>query len=157
MALQKVVGYPSLAFPGQHIAFGQQAYTVENFVSDGTAKIGAFAFRKQVQNPGTAVVLNVAGATGEASDAPVGLVEKTLTAAIINAAEPDVYPAGAELTIAIRGDFCIIAPAAAEIGQKVFVTPATGAITLGTGDVDTGWTVTKGGAEGEPIYISNHG
>lgn len=161
MALQKVVGYPAVAFEGQHIAFGQQAYTVENFVSDGTAQIGKFAFRKTVENTGTAVVLNVASATGADSDIPLGIVEKAMTAAVINSATPDVYPAGAEITIAIRGDFAITAPATANLGDKVLVKPTDGSISFGasagTGTVDTGWVVTRAGAKDDVIYISNHG
>ena len=90
----------------------------------------------------------------------IGFVERTFTASIeLGTDTPDIYPKGTELTIAVRGDYYIVAPAAATIGQAVLCDPTTGAITFGAAGAanDTGWTVQTAGAKGDTIIISNHG
>jgi hypothetical protein len=85
---------------------------------------------------------------GSAGAKPIGFVERTFTASIeLGTDTPDIYPKGAELTIAVRGDYYIVAPAAATIGQAVLCDPTTGAITFGA----------AGAAKGDTIIISNHG
>ncbi len=158
MALQTSVGYPGIAFPGQHAAFAQQAYTPENYLSDGTVKPGCFAFAVETDDTDSdpaKVAFLYASLTGEGT--PVGLVERTFTG--LPEGDGDVYGKGDELTIAIRGDFYIEAAADAEIGQAVLCDPSTGEVTFGTaGDTnDTGWTVSKAGAAGDMIIVSNHG
>lgn len=159
MGLQSTVGYPAVAFPGQQVAFNQEAYTAENYVSDGTCKAGFFAFPKTVTASNGEIIVNTASLTA-ASGSPLGLVEKEFSASV-GATNQDVYPAGATLSIAIRGDYWIKAGATAAVGKKVIVTLATGAISFAdsasTGEVDSGWTVTKGGSSGDMIIISNHG
>lgn len=161
--LQKKVGlYPSIGFPGQQVAFNQAVYTAENFMSDGTCKAGSFAFRKAPQDAGTAVKFGIASLTGQTGDKVLGLVERNIIGSgnlNIPDDEANTFENGAEITIATRGDYYIIAPSAATIGQAVLCDPTTGAITLGTAGAtnDTGWTVFSEGAEGEPIIIVNHG
>ena len=97
---------------------------------------------------------------GSAGDKPIGFVERTFTASIdLGTDTPDIYPEGSELTIAVRGDYYIVAPAAATVGQAVLCNPTTGAITFGDAGAtnDTGWTVQTAGAKGDTIIISNHG
>lgn len=159
MALQQTVGYPSVGYAGQAVTFNQEAYTAENYISDGTCKAGFFAFPKTVTASNGEIIVNTASLTA-ASGAPLGLVEKEFSASV-GATNQDVYPAGATLSIAIRGDYWIKAGSTATAGLKVIVTLATGAISFAasasTGEVDSGWTVTKGGASGDMIIISNHG
>ena len=97
---------------------------------------------------------------GSAGAKPIGFVERTFTASIeLGTDTPDIYPKGSELTIAVRGDYYIVAPAAATLGQAVLCDPTTGAITFGDAGAanDTGWTVQTAGAKGDTIIISNHG
>ena len=148
--------YPALGFPGQQAAFNQAVYTPENYLSDGTVVAGGFAFASTATYTGTAAPQLVASNKGTTL---LGLVERVISAEI-DLGEPAKYLAGEELTIAIKGDYYIAAPSDATVGQKVLVNGTTGAISLGasatTGTTDTGWTVTKAGAEGDMIIISNH-
>lgn len=159
--LQKSVGlYPAIGIPGQQVAFNQAVYTPQNYLSDGTVQCGGFAFAVAASTTGTAVKFPIASLKGSAGAKPIGFVERTFTASIeLGTDTPDIYPKGAELTIAVRGDYYIVAPAAATIGQAVLCDPTTGAITFGAAGAanDTGWTVQTAGAKGDTIIISNHG
>lgn len=159
--LQKSVGlYPAIGIPGQQVAFNQAVYTPQNYLSDGTVQCGGFAFAVAASSTGTAVKFPIASLKGSAGAKPIGFVERTFTASIeLGTDTPDIYPKGAELTIAVRGDYYIVAPAAATIGQAVLCDPTTGAITFGAAGAanDTGWTVQTAGANGDTIIISNHG
>lgn len=159
--LQKSVGlYPAIGIPGQQVAFNQAVYTPQNYLSDGTVQCGGFAFAVAASTTGTAVKFPIASLKGSAGAKPIGFVERTFTASIeLGTDTPDIYPKGAELTIAVRGDYYIVAPAEATIGQAVLCDPTTGAITFGAAGAanDTGWTVQTAGAKGDTIIISNHG
>ena len=159
--LQKSVGlYPAIGIPGQQVAFNQAVYTPQNYLSDGTVQCGGFAFAVAASTTGTAVKFPIASLKGSAGDKPIGFVERTFTASIeLGTDTPDIYPEGSELTIAVRGDYYIVAPAAATVGQAVLCNPTTGAISFGTAGAanDTGWTVQTAGAKGDTIIISNHG
>lgn len=159
--LQKSVGlYPAIGIPGQQVAFNQAVYTPQNYLSDGTVQCGGFAFAVAASTTGTAVKFPIASLKGSAGVKPIGFVERTFTASIeLGTDTPDIYPKGAELTIAVRGDYYIVAPAAATIGQAVLCDPTTGAITFGAAGAanDTGWTVQTAGTKGDTIIISNHG
>lgn len=142
MALQnKVSLYPSVAFAGQQVVPNKAVYHPLNLMSDGTVKVGTFAFTKSVDG------VPMYSATGDASQLPVGIVERVLDNTILNITDEatETYPEGAVIGVAVRGQFYIKADVAGTNGQKVLVTPATGAITFGdaaSGDaVDTGWTV----------------
>lgn len=160
MLQNKVNLYPSNGIPGQQVAFGQAVYTPENYVSDGTVKCGCFAFAKANTANATAVTFPLASVKASAGAVAIGLVERTFSATVgLDGIDTDVYPQGAELTIAIRGDYYIEAPATATVGQSVLCDPATGAVTFGTAGSanDTGWVVKTAGAKGDLIVISNHG
>ena len=113
--LQKSVGlYPAIGIPGQQVAFNQAVYTPQNYLSDGTVQCGSFAFAVAASTTGTAVKFPIASLKGSAGDKPIGFVERTFTASIeLGTDTPDIYPKGSELTIAVRGDYYIVAPAAA--------------------------------------------
>lgn len=161
MALQNKVGVPSRGFAGQEVVVGQAVYATYNPCSDGTVQAGAFAFNKAQTQEG--VDLGLASATGASATAtPIGFVERVVDASITNVLEDatTVYPEGFAVTVAIRGQYYANATGAATAGQKVLVTPTTGAITYGatagSGTVDTGWVVVipNGGAsavEGDVI------
>lgn len=159
MGLQKSVGTsPAIGVSGQKTVLGQSVYTTMNYLSDGTVKAGTFAFAPAAattfaENVKTEYVTNKG--TGL-----IGFVERTFTGA---GASSDTYAQGEALTIAIRGDYYLKAPAGTTptAGYKVITTDTTGAISFAasasTGETDTGWTVTEGGSAGDIIVISNHG
>ena len=154
MPLQKSVGNSyALGVPGQQVVVGQAEYAAYNPLSDGTVKAGTFCFKKAGTGNGEAFAH--ASATGAASDLPLGFVERVVDSYIptVGGDATQVYPAGAALTVAIRGQYYIEAPATiASDGLGVFINPTTGAISIaasaGTGEVDTGWTcrIPNGGA-----------
>lgn len=160
MGLQSVVNNsPAIAVSGGIVVLGQSVYTTKNYMSDGTVKAGTFAFAPAAattfpDNVKTEYVTNKGGTV-------IGFVERTFTTAVTPSG--DTYPNGAGLTIAIRGDYYLKAPAGTTptAGYKVITTDATGAISFAasasTGETDTGWTVTEGGSAGDIIVISNHG
>ena len=88
----------------------------------------------------------------------VGLVERTFTAAVPCGVDgSEAYPNGAELTIAVRGDFYVEAAGEATVGQAVLCNPADGAVSYGTvgSENDTGWVVvTAAKDQGDIIIIS---
>ena len=146
MPLQKSVGNSyALGVPGQQVVVGQAEYAAYNPLSDGTVKAGTFCFKKAGTGNGEAFAH--ASATGAASDLPLGFVERVVDSYIptVGGDATQVYPAGAALTVAIRGQYYIEAPATiASDGLGVFINPTTGAISIaasaGDGEVDTGWT-----------------
>lgn len=143
MALQKSVGLNySLGVAGQEVVIGQAKYLSYNPLSDGTVKAGAFCFKKAVTGDGETVGHVSLTGTG----APLGFVERVVDTYINqeNADSTEVYPEGAAVTVAIKGQFYIAAPAAISAdGLGVFVNPTTGAIAIkasaGTGEEDTGF------------------
>ena len=143
MALQKNVGLvPAIGIPGQEVVVGQAVYLSHNPLSDGTVKAGAFAFKGTASGDGE--VFGHASATGSVL---LGFVERVVDASIPNIYDSAtaVYPAGAEVTVAIRGQFYTNAPNAISAdGLKVWVNGTTGAIRVGaeesgSTEIDTGW------------------
>lgn len=154
---KKVNLYPAIGLPGQEVAVDTAVYTPINYVSDGTVAAGAFAFAGQAAS-GSAVPMPVASAKGTVL---LGLVERTFTGMLMPAEDgTEVYPQGAEVTIARRGDFYVAATGAATVGKAVLCDPATGKVTYGDLGAanDTGWVVmTEAANEGDIIVISHRG
>lgn len=158
--MQKTVSlYPVVGLPGQEVNAHTAVYTPFNYISDGTAAAGSFVFVKANSDENGGVVYPIASATG--SGTVIGLVEHTFTGALAYNEEGTlVYPQGANLTIAVRGDYYVAASGAATVGQAVLCDPSNGAITYGTPGTanDTGWVVmTPATDAGEIIVISNRG
>lgn len=162
MALQKVVNIdPALGVPGSQATFYNEVTTINNYISDGTATAGKFAFE------GTATVntagsnMGIAKATATASTKPLGLVVRLIDGVLTDGVDSSlIYERGCNVTIAIRGDFYVLAEGTATVGDSVNVNPTTGAMTYGAasdGAVATGFTVAQGGSLGDVIVISNHG
>lgn len=163
--MQKTVNlYPSVGLPGQEVAAHTAVYTPLNYLSDGTAAAGKFVFEGTAAAgesvfEGTpnkkGVAFPVASAKGTTL---VGLVERTFTAAVPCGVDgSEAYPNGAELTIAVRGDFYVEAAGTATVGQAVLCNPADGVVSYGAvGEKnDTGWVVvTAAKNQGDIIIIS---
>ena len=158
--MQKTVSlYPAVGVPGQEVNVHTAIYTPFNYISDGTAAAGSFVFVKDNDDENGGVVYPIASATGTGT--VLGLVENTFTGALAYDEEGTlVYPQGANLTIAVRGDYYVAASGAATVGQAVLCNPSNGAITYGTAGTtnDTGWVVmTPATDAGDIIVISNRG
>lgn len=128
--------------------YGRPAYA-----GDVNVVAGKFVFDPSAGADGISYV-----GFGQAAQAPAGL-------AIQNGSADDRTD-GTSLGIGkdtvffrlIKGYAWTKATTAATVGQKVLVVPTTGVIatgaSAGTGQVDTGWVVTKGGAAGSNIEIA---
>lgn len=168
MGFQKVVNVdPAIATPGLEVNPGQAVYTAFNFVSDGTVEAGSFAFSVALEkDEAGATAMNAASKKGSAGAKVLGFVERNMSGTILNAlgTATNVYPVGAGVPIAIRGQFYAFAAAAATDGQSVLCGPTTGAITYGQAGAanDTGWVVRlpRGVyevAEGDVVIYENFG
>ena len=151
--------YPAVGLPGQEVNVHTAVYTPFNYLSDGTAAAGSFAFLGTNADENGGVVYPLASAKGTGT--VIGLVERTFTG-VLNVDQDGtlVYPKGTGLTIAIRGDYYVSATGAATVGQAVLCNPSDGAVTYGTAGAtnDTGWVVmTEAKAAGDIIIISNRG
>lgn len=161
MALQKTVSmYPALGVAGQPVTTEQTVYTPFNYLSDGTAKAGSFAFVSSSSVNAGGAAQSFVGATGTASTKPLGLVERILDG-YINFDEDGslIYKEGLPVKVAVQGDYVIEASGVASVGASVFVKPTDGTIAFATAEglVDTGWVVkTAASAKGDLIVISNH-
>ena len=152
--MQKTVNlYPAVGVPGQEVNVHTAIYTPFNYISDGS-----FVFVK-ANTDNTGVVYPLASATGTGT--VIGLVENTFTGTLAyNQDGTLIYPQGANLTIAVRGDYYVAASGEATVGQAVLCNHASGAITYGTPGTanDTGWVVmTPATNAGDIIIISNRG
>ena len=168
MGFQKVVNVdPAIATPGLEVNPGQAVYTAFNFVSDGTVEAGGFAFSVALEeDEAGATAMNAASKKGSAGAKVLGFVERNMSGTILNAlgTATNVYPVGAGVPIAIRGQFYAFAAAAATDGQSVLCDPTTGAITYGQAGAanGTGWVVRlpRGVyevAEGDVVIYENFG
>lgn len=159
MLQQSVNLYPAVGVPGQEVNAHTAIYTPMNYLSDGTAAAGSFVFVKAASSEDGAVVYPLASATGTGTI--LGFVERTFTGSLTPTQDGTlVYPAGFNLTIAVRGDYYMAASGAATVGQAVLCNPSNGQITYGTPGTanDTGWVVmTAAENEGDIIIVSNRG
>jgi len=134
MGLQSTVSlYPAIGMAGQQVAFGQADYVEQNYVSDGTAKAGQFAFVGSTSVNENGVAFPVASLTNSNATGVVGLVEKVGTGYVSPSdAGTMVYAVGELLTIAKNGEYYVVATGAASVGDHVLVNKSTGAMSYAT-------------------------
>ena len=128
-------------FEGQRVTTDQNIYTCENYLSNGTVKAGAFAFKSSASGNGEQ--MGVVSATGTVL---VGFVERVVDASIAPTVEAtDVYPSGFPVAVALKGQFYVTANATVSAGMLVLVKGDTGAISFANqtsdGLIDTGFKV----------------
>lgn len=142
-----------LAGPGSLVA-GASGVTVGLFawaISNGAAdpSTGETDFYNTVSNAGSGV--------------PTGFVHREQQALITTwlAAASNVVPQGLPVVLHQAGDFWAATATTATVGQKVFASLTTGAISTGAagatiaGSIETKWFVMSAGAVGELIKISS--
>ena len=128
-------------FDGQRVTTDQNIYTCENYLSNGTVKAGAFAFKGSATGNGEQ--MGVVSATGTVL---VGFVERVVDASIAPTVEAtDVYPSGFPVAVALKGQFYVTANTTVSAGMLVLVKGDTGAISFASqtseGLIDTGFKV----------------
>lgn len=151
MSLQSSVNlYQASAVAGDRAANDNGfAYLPYNaLAATGGVKVGSFVWASstagEVQNSGTG--------------APLGFIERDLSHFnyTLNSEGTLVAPGGDVVPVAVRGDFYVVADAAAAVGATVYANLTTGAASLSsTGGIDTGYKVVTAGASGDMIIISN--
>ncbi len=148
MAFQTSVGVNiPQAVPGQAVTPNQSIYTPRNYIAaEGGLAAGGFAFYGDDEH--------LAYSNGSAL---LGFVERVLSGFIWDITEGASlsYAEGDAVTIAVRGDYWVKAPAAVAVGDAVYADASTGAVA--SGGVDTGWTYRSTGEEGDMVMISNWG
>lgn len=162
MALQKIVNIdPALGVPGSQATFYNEVTTLNNYISDGTAKAGKFVFDGTAAVNTTGTTQKIASLTADEGTAPAGLAVRLVDGILADGVDASLtYVRGCNVTVAIRGDFYVLAEGTAAVGDNVNVNPTTGAMTYGEageGEIATGFTVVQGGSLGDVIVISNHG
>lgn len=148
--------YISEGVAGDPVTPNQAVYTPVNFLAgEGGVDVGAFAFADSTY-PST-----IAKAAG--SGQPLGIVQRNLSYPNYTLTSIGTLhvPEGEGLTIAVKGDFWMVAPADAAVGKKVFVNNTTGAITINTagtsveGATETPWVVKTPATSGGMMVVSN--
>ena len=146
MPFQKSVNrYPGLGLPGQLLGPVREAvFTASNYISDGTAEAGRFAFPVTVTENTDGVTYGQCGIKASGAK-PLGIVIRHLTGQIMDplAESATAFEEGAGVEIVVRGRVYMTATGSATDGQAILCDPATGTITYGTAGAtnDTGWTV----------------
>lgn len=152
-SFQKSVGfYNEAAVAGDRASQNPTVYIPRNFLAGDDVKVGTFVWR-DTTNPGTEVVNTGTGT-------PLGFIERTINHDNfdIDVAGTQVIPAEGNVTVAMRGDFFVVADGAVAIGDTVYASTTDGSITFTSGDdtVDTGYVaMTAAAASGEFVVISN--
>lgn len=160
MPLQKQVGlYRAQGVPGDKATPDQSVYAPVNPLAAVALPVGRFVF--PVVSSGTIDNTQATNVAGDATEV-LGFVERVITYVNYDVFSDGtlVVPEGANLTVAVRGDYWATSTTAATVGQKVLASTADGSISTGTPDgthLDTGWVVKTPGGIGEPIIISNWG
>ena len=143
MAFQEQVGrYRAQGVAGQAATPDQSVYTVKNYLSDGTVRVGTFAFV-------SAEAADKATANNASAASVLGLVERVIQYPIyqVDQSALTAIPDGCALTIAVRGDYYVETTAAATVGDAVFASTTDGTIktaaagSMQGGYVETPWRV----------------
>lgn len=151
-SFQKAVGfYNDPATAGDRASQNPTVYVPTNFLAGGTVNCGGFVWR-DTTNPGTEVV-----AAG--SGAPLGFIERT-----INHDNFDIevegtlaISEGSNVTVAMRGDFYVVADKTVAIGDALLADTKNGSavFTSSANTVDSGYVAMTAGAAGDLIIVSN--
>jgi len=154
MGFQKQVNlYVAPGVAGDPATPDQSIYQPMNFTAEADCEVGCFVF---------------AGTDAETQCKPGGVALLGLARRNLSYFNYDVksgasmkIPAGATVTVALRGDYWVKTLTAASVGQAVFASSTDGSIKTGAsgadidGYVETTWRVKTAGAANDLIVISN--
>ena len=152
MAYNQIGLYAPVAVAGMKATPDQSVYTPTNYLVGDVAGIpvGTFVAASSTEGEATATIT---GATNI-----IGFVERVINAFNFNlkSAGSLTLPEGSLMTIAVKGDYYVAAPATVSAGDTVYC-GATGAIVASTAATkyDTGWKYKTAGGANEMVIISN--
>lgn len=149
---------PAIGVPGQHMGTNPLVSTQKGYCAADTVTIGGFVWAVTVNKNDAFVKSTGAGA-------PLGFAVREITNPLgYNESASNTVPTGFPVSVAVKGDFAVIARTAATVGQSVFAVLADGSIktdvkgSIIEGAVETDYKVVNingGGAVGDIIVISN--
>ena len=158
MSFQTAVNlYPAPAVAGDRASQNPIVYMPYNFLAgDSAVAVGGFVWADST-HPTTEVVSSGSGK-------PLGFVERELNKPLynLNSEGSLILPEGAELAVAVRGDFWVVGENAATVGKAVFVKSADGSKikfnnsgeTM-SGYVETDFKALTAGSAGDLVIIGN--
>lgn len=171
---KQVAARPCKGVAGDKATLNPFVYTDRNYIAETAADtpvvVGNFVYSsvKNDTNTSEPSIWSAVAVQANASalnNSPLGIVQRNLSYR-----NPDIYDGGtlnvpdnAPLNVVVKGDMYVVSATAATVGQAVFASTTTGAISTaavgGTvaGSVETPWKVVEGGAAGDIITISNWG
>lgn len=147
---------PAIGVPGQHMSTNPLVSTQKGYCAADTVTIGGFVWadtdKKGCVKP-----------TG--TGRPLGFAVREITNPLgYNQPASNTVPKGFPVSVAVKGDFAVIAKTPAKVGQSVFAVNADGSIKTSTAGetiddaTETDYKVVNingSGAEGDIIVISN--
>lgn len=149
---------PAIGVPGQHMSTNPLVSTQEGYCAADTVTIGGFVWAVTGKE-------NDAFVKSTGTGAPLGFAVREITNPLgYNESASNTVPKGFPVSVAVKGDFAVVARTTATVGQSVFAVLADGTIETNTEDatvegaVKTDYKVVNingGGAEGDIIVISN--
>lgn len=149
---------PATGVPGQHMSTNPLVSTQKGYCAADTVTIGGFVWAVTVGG-------NDAFVKSTGTGAPLGFAVREITNPLgYNESASNTVPKGFPVSVAVKGDFAVVAATAATVGQSVFAVLADGTIKTGTAgnaaedEVETDYKVVNingGGAKGDIIVISN--
>jgi hypothetical protein len=151
-SFQKNVGlYNKGAIAGDRASQNPTVYVPTNFLAGGVVNVGGFVWR-DTTNPGTEVVASGSGA-------PLGFIERTINHDnfAIDVEGTLAIPEEGNVTVAMRGDFYVVADKTVAIGDALLADTTNGSavFTSSANTVDSGYVAMTAGNEGDLIIVSN--
>lgn len=149
---------PAIGVPGQHMSTNPLVSTQKGYCAADTVTIGGFVWAVTEKE-------NDACVKSKGTGAPLGFAVREITNPLgYNESASNTVPKGFPVSVAVKGDFAVVAGTAATVGQSVFAVLADGSIKTGAAGVTidgaekTDYKVVNingGGAVGDIIVISN--
>lgn len=149
---------PAIGVPGQHMSTNPLVSTQKGYCAADTVTIGGFVWATNVGD-------NNAFVKSTGTGTPLGFAVREITNPLgYNESDSNTVPKGFPVSVAVKGDFAVVATTAATVGQSVFAVLKDGSIKTSGADsevrdaVETGYKVVNingSGDAGNIIVISN--
>lgn len=143
--------YPAVGVPGAFASVNPVVSTPKSYIASKDIPVGGFCWTDPA-NEGCAVA--------SSGGLFLGFVARDVVYPLydLNAADPNVAPAGSNVNVMKKGDFYVTAPADVAAGDPVYADNATGAVSASDSEsTATGFVFTEAAKEGDITVISNWG
>ena len=148
--------YPAVGVPGAFASVNPVVSTPLGRIAAVDVPIGGFCW----DDPNTEGAVKNSG-TGK----PLGFVAREVVYPLmdLNTENPNIVPAGYNVSVQVEGDFYVQVAGAVTKGQKVFASLTDGSVSGGAagatveGAEETAWAFATSAAAGEIAIITNYG